>query len=695
MRISVVISTLHRADSLRLTLAALRFQRHRDFEVVVVEGPSEVGWGRIATEQHRWVRRVSCPEANLARSRNLGVAAASGEVVAFVDDDAVPEPRWLTELAVAYEDERVAGAGGIVLDSTGMQPQYEYALCDRLGRPSFERRAPSARETIPGADPFLYLQGTNMSFRREALVAIGGFDEQLVYLYDDVDICLRMIDAGALLVPLAGAPVHHRCLASPVRRADGLIYDPFAIAQGRTCFAFRHGSSPTEAERSLFPFAQELRQAALDARAAGRFSATELEHFMRRLEQGLESGRECALAAGPNDRVSPARPTASFKPYPRLTCVEGQLRVCVLSPARTAGRDVDGERPEADRLARRFAAQGHEVHLFRGGAGQNVVEFDGAVWTHDVQVQDRALAALADEPVALDLYAAAAYYQEVQRLHRYGPVDTVLTSLVGRESLICSLDGRFPARARLLPSPGEAHRNGEPVHIDELADALQSVAGIDPASARQTAADLLDGASYPFDLVAAIVGVWEAPAARFADVVFRAALGREPDQHTRAVWQAHISAGHSRHHLLEGALCSAEARERGIQPDTLARFRRRLAAWAPVQLRRAWTLPDRAFVHAAYQWTLGRTPDPEHGALAMRDLQRGASRLDVLARLTESAEARERGMPAGMLELLRSELRSTPPQRVEDALGLSDAEFVRGPTVAVMSRMPDESSHES
>jgi GT2 family glycosyltransferase len=659
VRISVVISTLHRADSLRLTLEALRFQRHRDFEVIVVEGPSEIGWGRVANEQHRWVRRVSCPEANLARSRNLGIEAASGVVVAFIDDDAVPEPRWLAELAAAYEDERVAGAGGIVFDNTGMRLQYEYALCDRLGRPSFDCRPPLPRATLAGADPFPYLQGTNMSFRRETLVGIGGFDEQLVYLYDDVDICLRMIDAGAHLVPLNGAAVHHRCLASPVRRADGLIYDPFAIVEGGAYFAFRHGRSAAEAERSVLAFAQELRQAALDAQAAGRFSAAELEHFMRRLEKGLESGRECALATDPGRHALPAPHPGGFQPYPRLTRVERPLRLCLLSPAGASGRDVDGEAPATDELARNFAAQGHEVHLLRRTGGRSVVEFDGAVWTHDVEVQDRALAALADAPVELDLYAAAAYYHEVARLHRLVPVDVVVAPLDGRESLICSLDRRFPTRTRLLARPSESDQSGEPVQIDELAGELESVAEFDPALAREAAADLLDGSSYPFDPVAAMVGVWEAPAERFADVVFRAALGREPDQHTRAAWQAHISAGHSRHDLLEGLLCSAEARERGVQPETLARFRRRLAAWAPVQLRRAWALPDRAFTHAAYQWTLGRTPDSEHGAAEMRGLENGGSRLDMLARLTESAEARERGMPVGMLEQLRSELRST------------------------------------
>ncbi len=658
MRISVVISTLDRADSLRLTLEALRFQRHRDFEVIVVEGPSEIGWGRVASEQHRWVRRVSCPEANLARSRNLGIEAASGEVVAFVDDDAVPEPRWLTELAAAYEDERVAGAGGIVFDNTGMRLQYEYALCDRLGRPSFDCRPSLPRATLAGADPFLYLQGTNMSFRRETLVGIGGFDEQLVYLYDDVDICLRMIDAGAHLVALDGAAVHHRCLASPVRRADGLVYDPFAIVEGRAYFAFRHGPSTTEAERSVPAFAQELREAAHRARAAGRFSAAELEHFVRRLEEGLQSGRNRALMRSSGHHW-PAPHPGGFRPYPRLTRLERPLRLCLLSAGAATGRDVDGEGPATDELARNFAAQGHEVHLLRKARARSVAAFDGAVWTHDVEVQDRALAALADAPVELDLYGAAAYYHEVQRLHRHVPVDVVVAPPECCESLICSLDRRFPTQTRLLPSPGEAHRGGEPVQMDELADALESVAEIDPASARQAAADLLDGASYPFDPVAAMVGVWEAPAARFADVVFRAALGREPDQHTRAVWHAHISAGHSRHDLLEGVLCSAEARERGVQPDTLARFRRRLAAWAPVQLRRAWALPDRAFTHAAYQWTLGRTPDSEHGAAEMRGLENGGSRLDMLARLTESAEARERGMPVGMLEQLRSELRLT------------------------------------
>jgi hypothetical protein len=91
------------------------------------------------------------------------------------------------------------------------------------------------------------------------------------------------------------------------------------------------------------------------------------------------------------------------------------------------------------------------VHLLRRADGRSVAEFDGAVWTHDVEVQDRALATLADGPLELDLYVAAAYYHEVARLHRLAPVDVVVAPLDGRESLICSLDRRFPTVTGLLP----------------------------------------------------------------------------------------------------------------------------------------------------------------------------------------------------------------------------------------------------
>src|SRR4051794_12699915 len=102
MHISVVINTYNRAESLRVTLEALRRQTHDDFEVVIVNGPSTDGTDELLAAYGDAVRVVACPEAHLAKSRNLGIDAAAGEVVAFIDDDGVPEPRWLEDLAAAY-----------------------------------------------------------------------------------------------------------------------------------------------------------------------------------------------------------------------------------------------------------------------------------------------------------------------------------------------------------------------------------------------------------------------------------------------------------------------------------------------------------------------------------------------------------------------------------------------------------------
>jgi glycosyltransferase involved in cell wall biosynthesis len=73
--------------------------------VIVVEGPSTDGTAERLAALDGAIRRVDNPERNLSRSRNLGIEAAAGDVVAFLDDDAVPEPRWLEDLVAAFEDE--------------------------------------------------------------------------------------------------------------------------------------------------------------------------------------------------------------------------------------------------------------------------------------------------------------------------------------------------------------------------------------------------------------------------------------------------------------------------------------------------------------------------------------------------------------------------------------------------------------
>src|SRR5260370_11539521 len=99
----------------------------------------------------------------MSKSRSVGIAAAGGEVVAFIDDDAIPEPAWLAELVAAYDAPHVGGAGGLVYDHTGFALQYKYSVCDRLGGNRFDVKPPFDPFNCRRAHPLVYLQGPHVS----------------------------------------------------------------------------------------------------------------------------------------------------------------------------------------------------------------------------------------------------------------------------------------------------------------------------------------------------------------------------------------------------------------------------------------------------------------------------------------------------------------------------------------------------
>ena len=100
MRVSVVICTLNRANGLIETLECLRHQNYDNFEVVVVNGPSTDNTEEVLAPWADRIRLQRCRVPNLSVSRNIGIRAASGEVVAFIDDDALPEFDWIAQALV-------------------------------------------------------------------------------------------------------------------------------------------------------------------------------------------------------------------------------------------------------------------------------------------------------------------------------------------------------------------------------------------------------------------------------------------------------------------------------------------------------------------------------------------------------------------------------------------------------------------
>ncbi len=453
MRASVVINTYNRAKSLRNTLRGLQQQTHSDFEVIVVKGPCTDDTDAVLAE-FPGARIADCPEVNISKSRNAGILAATGEVVAFIDDDAIPEPNWLRELLVPFDTPTVGATGGLVYEPSGFDLQYKYSICDRTGGNSFEVMPPFDDFVRPGADPFVYLQGTNTAFRRTCLQAIGGFDEEYEYYLDEVEVCMRLIDHGFGVVPLNNAIVHHKYLASHLRDHKRVVFNPYTVVKNRYYFALQNGTRTrplNEILTILAHFAEAVREGGEGVFQRGDFTAEQLTFYLAQVERGVRDGMNRGLNKPRFHRdIAPADPK-QFRPYPTIRAQGKRLTICFLSQEYPPG-DFGGIGRFTCDLATSLAALGHEIHVLTSSPDTNRVDLEDGVWMHRLEAGARCPSDWERTWSAPKLEIAAAAYHEVCRIHDRGPVDVVSGPLWMVEGLLCSLDSRFPTVLSLMTS---------------------------------------------------------------------------------------------------------------------------------------------------------------------------------------------------------------------------------------------------
>jgi GT2 family glycosyltransferase len=198
-RISVVVCSHNGARTIQDCLEGLRRLDYPNFEVIVVDDGSTDRTAAIAAEYD--IRLIRTENRGLSSARNFGLAAASGEIVAYIDDDARPDPHWLTYLAATFLAGEFIGVGGPNIAPPGDGAIAE-CVASSPGGPAHVLLTDEVAEHIPGC---------NMAFRVEALRAIGGFDPRFRVAGDDVDVCWRLQERGWTLGFSPAAVVwHHR-----------------------------------------------------------------------------------------------------------------------------------------------------------------------------------------------------------------------------------------------------------------------------------------------------------------------------------------------------------------------------------------------------------------------------------------------------------------------------------------------------
>ena len=198
-RFSVIVCTYNGSATIRECLAGLARLTYPNYEVIVINDGSTDPTAAIVAEYN--VRLISTKNQGLSQARNVGMEAATGEFLAYIDDDAYPDPDWLDYLAASF-----LSTEHMVIGGPNVEPHDSSLIASCVAN------APGGPVHVLITDELAeHVPGCNMAFRREALDAIGGFDPTFRAAGDDVDACWRIQQRGWTLGFSPAAMVwHHR-----------------------------------------------------------------------------------------------------------------------------------------------------------------------------------------------------------------------------------------------------------------------------------------------------------------------------------------------------------------------------------------------------------------------------------------------------------------------------------------------------
>jgi len=194
MKVSVVIPTYNEEKRISECLSALIEGTEKPFEIIVADGNSSDKTRVIAASYGATV--INNPKGHAAAGRNVGIKAAKGEVIAFLDADCIPDRDWLKEIKYAFEHEDIDGLGTYI-EPTDPENKYE----DFWGTLSLKILMSY------GEIPYYVKQKTlndafitaSCAYTKELLYQLNGFNNWFANNAEDIDICWRAVDAGAKL----------------------------------------------------------------------------------------------------------------------------------------------------------------------------------------------------------------------------------------------------------------------------------------------------------------------------------------------------------------------------------------------------------------------------------------------------------------------------------------------------------------
>jgi len=172
---SVIVCTRNRAKQLNQCLQAVRELCYPNVDVIVVDNASDNDEARSIADA--WsARYIREPVIGLSRARNRGARYSEAEIVAFIDDDAVPNTDWLCNLVEEFSDPKVIAVTGLISPTNPFHAGLEQYVRVRQQRREFDS---STKDWFALANFGGIGDGANMAFKRKVFDSWDGFNERL------------------------------------------------------------------------------------------------------------------------------------------------------------------------------------------------------------------------------------------------------------------------------------------------------------------------------------------------------------------------------------------------------------------------------------------------------------------------------------------------------------------------------------
>ncbi|MEO0342499.1 MAG: glycosyltransferase [Pseudomonadota bacterium] len=273
LAVTLVVVSRNRPTELLRLIDCLKHQRGCVFELVLVTNTDPA----LLSDSLRdhCAKIISVDIENISIMRNLGVRNSTGKIIAFCDDDCLPEPDWLSELVKPFLSHGVKISTGAVIGQNGFSLQWGVTWVDKNGLDVKHQPPPNETKVfLPKADHFVKAQGTNCAFDKKTLEQVDLFDPEFAYFLDETDLCLRLAQKGCATAFVPTARVHHLFAENCSRYASRAPRSLNLIGQSVRHYAAKHASSPHDCVRAHYRL-QHAR--VLDAFHIGRLEARDVQ----------------------------------------------------------------------------------------------------------------------------------------------------------------------------------------------------------------------------------------------------------------------------------------------------------------------------------------------------------------------------------------------------------------------------------